>query len=121
MRKPKHPLLETRRERIDRGERELMGVQLFPSDMQDPPEEFEGVFFGTDISTKNTYNMARWAAKDVVNLFQQRLFDWLEENWCRDCPHREEGKTLADILQPEQDDTIEAQEVVRRFTEEPDG
>ena len=84
--------METREERINRGERELLGDPLFPSDMQEPPEEFAEVFFGQDISTKNTYNMARWAAKDVLTLFQNRLFEWLEDNWCKGCPHKNDGE-----------------------------
>ena len=92
MRRPKHPLLETREERINRGERELMSEKVAPGDLPDAPAEVVEIFHGAELTSKNDYNVARMAATHVVNLFQVRLFDWFEENWCKGCPHRNDGE-----------------------------
>lgn len=69
-----------------------MGDHRLWDEMVDPPEDFVETFHGSDISTRNTYNMARFAARDVVRLFQEKLFDWLERHWCDGCPYKNDGK-----------------------------
>jgi hypothetical protein len=69
-------LLFDRDEIVNRGEYELEHNHLY---LEEPPNWFTKFFFGSELTSSNTYNMARVVAESVVMRFEQRLLKWIDE------------------------------------------
>ena len=108
-RKTPRTLVETPEELIKRGVRELTHADL-KAELVDPPQVFNDTFFQADNTTRNAYNIARFAAREQLVLFERRLFEWLKDEGCADCPRRHQELPS---LEPEKAPELESSEALR--------
>lgn len=106
-------LVETYEEMVKRGVRELTHADLKP-ELVDPPEVFHKTFYQADHTSRNAYNIARFAAREQLILFERRLFEWLDKHWCQGCPYRDsEAEDVVEEPLEEKQEPLRFPEVVR--------